>query len=135
MLDLSRQGVYNLVASTHVTSYEHCAENGAPPCFDVFRMRLKHFIKHFSIALVFQIALQVIVSPLLSRLSDGNMLPDFLDFYVYHPFISGVIKAGGYEGESTMIWPPVYGTAVGILVYSVVFGLLISYLTARNWKH
>lgn len=85
------------------------------------------------IALGFQVALQVIVSPLLSIFSlDGKMFPDFLDFYVYYPFISAVIKVGGYTGESSMIWPPLLGTVLGILIYSTLFGLIVAYVTRKR---
>ena len=96
-------------------------------------MSLKRFIKFFVIAVGFQIALQVIVSPLLSVLfPGGKMFPEFLDFYVYYPFINGVINAGGYTGESSMIWPPLLGTVLGIFVYSTLFALIIGYMTRES---
>ncbi len=95
-------------------------------------MGFRRFLKFFSIALAFQIAVQLIVSPLLGTLFSEKRLPDFLDFYVYYPFINAVIKLGGYEGESSMIWPPVFGTALGILFYSVLLGLLLAFVTRKH---
>jgi hypothetical protein len=95
-------------------------------------MSLRRFIKFFLMALGFQVALQVIVSPLLSTLfNEGNFLPDFLDFYVYAPFINAVIAFGGYTGEASMVWPPLLGIVLGVLTYAVMFGLVIAYLTRR----
>jgi len=99
----------------------------------VLEMSSMRFTKFFLLALGFQVALQLIVSPLLSTLlADGKKFPDFLDFIVYSPFISAVIRMGGYEGESSMIWPPVFGIALGILIYSALFGLLTTFVTRKN---
>ena len=95
----------------------------------ILDMSYVRFTKFFLLALGFQIALQLIVSPLLSTLfADGKKFPDFLDLFVYAPFINGVIRLGGYEGESSMIWPPVFGIALGILIYSALFGLILAYV-------
>lgn len=88
-------------------------------------MRFKAFSKPFLICLAFQIGLLMVVSPLLSRLlTNGKVLPQFLIQVVYNPFIHLAISAGGYKGESAMIWPPVFGIILGLFVYSTLFALI-----------
>jgi len=92
-------------------------------------MSFKRFIKYFLLALGFQLILLLVVSPLASRLfPGGEALPDFLEFYVYHPFIRAVINWGGYQGESSMIWPPVFGILLGVCFYSFLFALAALFL-------
>jgi hypothetical protein len=100
-------------------------------------MTNKRFIKVFFLALALQVVLQFTFSSLLyplmaSILPEGNVGRHFLDLYVYYPFVRAVIKLGGYEGESTMIWPPVLGIALGILFYSAVLASLSLTLRVRN---
>jgi ABC-type Na+ efflux pump permease subunit len=95
-------------------------------------VRLKYFVKLLVIGVGLQIALLLFVSPLVSYvLSNGKALPQFLIQYAYYPFIHAVIKLGGYSGESAMIWPPLYGVLLGILVYSALFALIVA-LFARK---
>jgi hypothetical protein len=100
-------------------------------------MGIKHFTKFFLIALAFQLFVIVtfpfLLYPLISRLlPEGNVGRHFLDLYLYYPFIKAVITTGGYEGESSMIWPPVFGTALGILTYSALFGLLVTFVARKH---
>jgi len=69
------------------------------------------------------------VSGLLPAGSEGR---HFLQLYVYYPFIKAVIGAGGYRGESSMIWPPVLGTILGVLTYSIILALIASYLIRKS---
>ena len=90
-------------------------------------MRAKQFLKILVIAASFQVALLVIICPLVSRaFENGRALPDFLLQYGYSPFIRAVIYVGGYQGERAMIWPPVYGVLLGVVVYSLVLALALS---------
>jgi hypothetical protein len=92
-------------------------------------MIFKRFVKYFLLALGLQLALLLVVSPLASILfPSGKALPDFLELYAYHPFISAVINWGGYRGESSMIWPPVFGVLLGICFYSFLLGLAALFL-------
>jgi hypothetical protein len=96
-------------------------------------MNLKRLIKFFSIALVFQLFVLLtfpfLINPLVSGLLPaGSEGRHFLLLYVYYPFIKAVISAGGYRGESSMIWPPLFGTLLGVLTYSIIFALLASSL-------
>ena len=92
-------------------------------------MSFKRFIKYFLLALGFQLILLLVVSPLASRLfPGGEALPDFLEFYVYYPFIRAVINGGGYQGESSMIWPPVFGILLGVCFYSLLLALAALFL-------
>jgi hypothetical protein len=96
-------------------------------------MSFKRFVKYFLLALGFQLALLLVVSPLVSRLfPGGKALPDFLEFYVYQPFISAIISGGGYTGESSMIWPPVFGILLGVCFYSILLGLAALFLNRER---
>ncbi|HSS18626.1 MAG TPA: hypothetical protein VLL54_00875 [Pyrinomonadaceae bacterium] len=98
--------------------------------------RLKILLRVLLISIAAQLVLLLIVCPLVSRnVAYGSLLPHFLVQYVYDPFIRWVIDFGGYEGESSMIWPPVYGVVLGIIIYSVMAGLLaelVSYVRRQR---
>jgi hypothetical protein len=90
----------------------------------------KRFIKMSLIAAGFQMALLVVMCPLVSRAFEkGRDLPDFLVQYVYSPFVRAVIYVGGYQAERAMIWPPVLGLLLGIAVYSVMFALALGLIS------
>ena len=92
-------------------------------------MSITRFVKYFLLALGFQLTLLLVISPLASILLPvGKALPEFLEFYVYGPFISVVISRGGYRGESSMIWPPVFGILLGVCFYSILLGLAAAFL-------
>jgi hypothetical protein len=63
---------------------------------------------------------------------NGRALPGFLLDYIYSPFVRAAIYVMGYDDESAMIWPPVFGIAVGILVYSAVFAVFFALMTRGN---
>lgn len=91
-------------------------------------MNLRRFIKFFAIAVGFQLFLLFGGYIILFGPSGEGNFRESLWLGVYGPFIEGVIKAGAYQGESSMIWPPVYGTLLGVLVYSTIFSLGFSFL-------
>lgn len=96
-------------------------------------MRLKAFFKFFLAALGLQLLLLLIVCPLAGAfLPKGRMLAEFLLLYVYDPFIRMVIESGGYWGESSMIWPPVFGTAIGLFFYAALVGILAALITRKK---
>lgn len=45
---------------------------------------------------------------------------------VYWPWIRIAIDFSGAKGEAAMIWPPVVGLMVGVLIYSLVAAILFS---------
>ena len=93
-------------------------------------MSVKTFIKSFLVSLGVQIILLVVVSPLVSRqFANGKIFPLFLINVVYDPFIMAVIRFGGYTGEASMIWPPVFGIVVGIFVYSALFATAVTLMS------
>jgi len=48
--------------------------------------------------------------------------------YFYWPTIILVAKLLGASGESAMIAVPIYGMALGMLLYGTIIGLLVSYI-------
>ena len=95
-------------------------------------MSPKRFIKFFGIALLFQLFLLLGGYTLLFGAPGGKEFRNSLLLYAYDPFIQLVIKTGGYGGESSMIWPPVYGTLLGAFIYSGLFALAVSVLTRKT---
>lgn|SRR5574341_94646 len=96
-------------------------------------MRLKGFLKLFLICLAFQVGLLMVVSPLLSRFApNGKAIPQFLIDIIYDPFIQLAISAGGYKGESAMIWPAVFGIMLGVFAYSTLFALIVAGFSRKS---
>jgi hypothetical protein len=90
------------------------------------------FIKYSSLALLAQLLgcaliwiAVLILSPELDSLF-GKML------FFYWPTIILVGKILGTGGESAMIAVPIYGMGLGMLLYSGVIGLLVSYIIKRR---
>jgi len=54
---------------------------------------------------------------------------------LYSPFIHFVIALGGYSGESGMIWPPVFGVLLGVLIYSAILATVVSFFSARRFRN
>jgi hypothetical protein len=52
--------------------------------------------------------------------------------FFYWPTIILVGKILGTGGESAMIAVPIYGMGLGMLLYSGVIGLLVSYIIKRR---
>jgi hypothetical protein len=52
--------------------------------------------------------------------------------FFYWPTIILVAKVLGASGESAMIAVPIYGMALGMLLYGSIIGLLVSYLKTRT---
>ena len=55
-----------------------------------------------------------------------------LMFYFYLPPIYLVSTLLGLKGESGMIAGGIYGMALGIVLYGLIFGLVVSYLKSRR---
>ena len=96
-------------------------------------MKPKRLIKFFGIALGIQLFFVLGGYALLFGPTGEKEFRNSVILYVYDPFISVVISAGGYSGESSMIWPPVFGVLMGILTYSTLFAFAATFLT-RNIK-
>jgi len=85
-------------------------------------MRL--FIKYAGIAIAVQVVLLVSLGLL------GNLISPAMDFLfelflkIYEPFIVLVAKLGKFKGESAIIEPVWMGIALGVLVYSLLFGFV-----------
>jgi len=90
------------------------------------------FIKFFGIALLVQFFFLLGGYTLLFGPSGEKHFRDSMLFYVYSPFIELIIRMGGYTGESSMIWPPVFGIMLGIFIYSGLFAVIVVYLTRKK---
>lgn len=78
----------------------------------------KFFLKVFGLALLIQIlffALCPFFSSLRSIASNG-----------YWVWIVLAINLSGAKGEATMMWPPICGLILGVLVYSLFAAVLFS---------
>lgn len=76
-------------------------------------MSPKRLIKFFAIALALQLFFLLGGYVLLFGPSGDRQFRNSLLLYAYDPLIGLVIRVGGYQGESSMIWPPVFGTLPG----------------------
>ena len=52
--------------------------------------------------------------------------------YAYWPVIIGLAAILGGKGESAMIALPLFGSALGMLIYGMIGGLIISRLKSRR---
>lgn len=82
-------------------------------------MVAKSLIKVFALALLGQIVILglCIVIPGLGDLLIAN---------VYWPWIRFATTWIGAKGESSMIWPPVYGLILGVLIYALAMAILFT---------
>ena len=90
------------------------------------------FIKFFGIALGVQFFFLLGGYTLLFGPSGERQFRDSMLLYLYRPFIELIIRTGGYRGESSMIWPPLFGTILGIFIYSGLFAVIVAYLTRKK---
>jgi len=44
---------------------------------------------------------------------------------IYWPFMAVAIWLSGATGESPMIWPPVFGILLGLIIYSLIAGVVL----------
>ena len=81
---------------------------------------MKTFFKIFGLALGIQVVLLVLCVTL------DSFLNSVLDSYlrIYEPFILFILRSGNYRGDAAMIDPVIKGVPLGVLVYSVVAGVL-----------
>jgi len=52
--------------------------------------------------------------------------------FLYAPTITLVLALGDFTGESRMILPMFYGIPLGVLVYGIAIGRILSYLKSRK---
>lgn len=93
---------------------------------------MRGFLKYFGIAAGFQLVAGLLIVVLVSMFSPRL---DFLVvalFYAYTPTTFVIWKVGNFAGESALIEPIVLGIPVGILLYSVIFGLAMHRLGGVN---
>jgi hypothetical protein len=91
----------------------------------------KLFLRTFAIAA----GLQTFV--FLAFVLGAAMLPklEFLltwSFYLYTPTVYVIWLVGHFTGESAIVNPIVFGIPLGILVYSLVLALSLSYVRAKR---
>ena len=99
---------------------------------EVSRLNPRSFLKYWFLLLVAQIlgcaliwVAVLILSPALDSLFEKMV-------FFYWPTIMLVGKLLGTSGESAMIAVPIYGMALGMLLYSAIIGLLVNYIKTRN---
>lgn len=93
---------------------------------------MRGFLKYFGIAAGIQLAACLLIVVLVIMFSPRL---DFLLvalFYAYTPTTFVIWKVGNFAGESALIEPIVLGIPVGILLYSVIFGLALHRLRGVN---
>jgi hypothetical protein len=62
---------------------------------------------------------------------SSDLLFDII-VYFYWPCILLVAAVLGSSGESAMIAVPIYGMAVGMITYGIIFGVVLSLLKKRR---
>jgi hypothetical protein len=84
---------------------------------------MKTFLKYFCLAVAIQLSLVILCGVVGSAL---GLLDAVLWRYLilYLPFISLIERWGNYHGDSAMIKPLWFGVPLGILVYSILAGIL-----------
>lgn len=93
---------------------------------------MRGFLKYFGIAAGIQLAACLLIIVLVIMFSPRL---DFLLvalFYAYTPTTFVIWKVGNFAGESALIEPIVLEIPVGILLYSVIFGLALHRLRGVN---
>jgi hypothetical protein len=84
---------------------------------------MKTFLKYFCLAVAIQMSLLILCGVVASALGLLDaVLGQFLILYL--PFIRLVERWGNYHGESAMIEPLWFGVPLGILIYSILAGIL-----------
>lgn len=79
---------------------------------------MHRLVKYCAIA----VGVQVVLTALLALVGRSFGLLLVIDFY--YPVIFCIIKAGGFTGESTMMFPVLIGIPLGIIIYGLIFGLV-----------
>ena len=84
---------------------------------------MKTFLKYFFLAVAIQMSLLILCGAAGSALGllDAVLWP-FLILYL--PFIRLIERWGDYHGDSAMIKPLWFGVPLGILVHSILAGIL-----------
>jgi|RhiMethySRZTD1v2_1073278.scaffolds.fasta_scaffold47751_2 hypothetical protein len=79
---------------------------------------MHRLVKYCAIA----IGVQVVLTALLALVGRSFGLLLVIDFY--YPVIFCIIKAGGFTGESTMMFPVFIGIPLGIIIYALIIGFV-----------
>ena len=84
---------------------------------------MKTFLKYFCLAAAIQMSLLILCGIVASALGLLDAVLGHL-LILYLPFIRLIERWGDYRGESAMIKPLWFGVPLGILVYSILAGIL-----------
>ena len=84
---------------------------------------MKTFFKYFCLAAAIQMSLLILSGIVASALGLLDAVLGHL-LILYLPFIRLIERWGDYHGESAMIGPLWFGVPLGILVYSILAGIV-----------
>ena len=84
---------------------------------------MKTFLKYFCLAAAIQMSLLILCGIVASALGLLDAVLGHL-LILYLPFIRLIERWGDYRGESAMIKPLWFGVPLGVLVYSILAGIL-----------
>jgi hypothetical protein len=90
------------------------------------------FLKYFGIAAGIQTVACLLVGLLAGMFSPKLDLLLTGLFYAYTPTTFVIWKLGNFTGESAIMEPIVLGIPLGIVLYSVIFGLAMQRLRVGN---
>jgi hypothetical protein len=89
---------------------------------------MKTFLKYAGAAIGIQILFLVAGGMIVNLSNTHDSVFGDIVLYLYYPFIMLFVKFGGYQGESSMINPPLLGIPLGVLFYGIIVGLIFSYI-------
>jgi len=87
---------------------------------------LEHYLRYGCFSIVAQVVASIVVWLLAIMFSSDTLFGLIVYFYWSATIL--VAKLLGASGESAMIAVPIYGMALGMLLYGTIIGLLVSYL-------
>ncbi len=98
---------------------------------EVSRLTQVSFIKYSFLSLIAQLfGCALVWIAVLIWSPDLDWLFEKMVFF-YWPTIIVVGKLLGTKGESAMVAIPIYGMGLGMLLYALIIGLLVSYIKTR----
>lgn len=98
---------------------------------------MKEFIKFSTLVLAVQLGLLFVMGFVASAISPAVGVLFQLFVRIYEPMILLFVRwgnAGNAKGESAMIQPVLRGIAVGVVFYSIIFGVLAALFKRRGLK-
>jgi hypothetical protein len=94
------------------------------------QLTVKVFVKYFFLGIVSQV-LTIVAFLLLGSLSNSRAHPIQYYFRLYEPFGALIAMALPGHGESHMIAAGFLGILLGVIFYSVAFGLVVTLIKQR----